>query len=483
MDIKRENIGHLNELVTIDISPSDYQSEVEKSLKELKRKANIPGFRKGMVPMGMIEKMYGKSVRADEIVKLTNDKFYQYLKENNLSVLFDPIACQDKTVDDFEKAENFSFSFEIGLRPDVTVDYEVAKKVINYKITATNEEIDTEIAALCKRAGTYAAGETVEEEDFLLVTVNPTDGREKFTSTITLNYVKDDELKNFIGKKIGDEMEFDTKLVFKSDYECSTFLKVKMEELKSVSTEVHIKIDSIHHIVPSELNADFFAKVFPDGNVNTESELRKIIKHQIELRHVNDTNTLFRYKAMEALVEQASFSLPDDFIKKYLVDKKEEYTAENIEEKYNEIKKSINYQLIEEQIAKDCHIDITREEILNYMDAYVRHSYFGTTQILEDEQEERVKQLSAEMMKKEENIKNAYDNLFFEKLIQALKGKLNPKIKELSFKDFVNEISGQKEEKTPAKKVKKVSETEDKTPTETQKPKTTKKPTAKKVED
>jgi len=464
MDIKRENIGHLNELVTLDISPNDYQSEVEKSLKELKRKANIPGFRKGMVPMGMIEKMYGKSVRSDEILKLTNDKFYQYLKENNLSILFDPIACHDKMIGDFEKVENFSFSFEIGLRPDVTVNYDDAKKVINYKVTATNEEIDTEIAALCKRAGTYAAGETVAEEDFLLVTVTPADGREKFTSTITLNYVKDDELKHFIGKKIGDEMEFDTKIVFKSDYECSTFLKVKMEELESASTEVHVAIDSIHHIVPAELNADFFAKIFPDGNVSTESELRKIIKNQIELRHVNDTNTLYRYKVMEALVEQASFSLPDDFIKKYLVEKKEEYTAENIDEKYNEIKKSIYYQLVEEQIAKDCQIDITREEILNYMYSYVRHSYFGTTQILEDEQEERVKQLSAEMMKKEENIKNVYDNLFFEKLVQALKIKLNPKIKELSFKDFVNELSGQKEEKAPVKKAKKAASEEEKSP-------------------
>ena len=461
MDIRRENIGHLNELVTIDVSPSDYQQEVEKSLKELKRKASIPGFRKGMVPMGMVVKMYGKSVRADEIVKVTNDKFYEYLKDNNLNVLFDPIAHPEKTVGDFEKTENFSFSFEIGLRPEITVNYDEAKKVVYYKVTATAEEINTEVAALCKRAGTYSAGETVAEEDFLIVSVTPADGREKFTSTITLDYVKTDELKRFIGKKLGDEMEFDIKTVFKSDYECATFLKVKMDELESVSTTVHITLDSIHHIVPSELNADFFTKVFPDGSVSTEAELREIIKQQIELRHVNDTNTLYRYKIMEKLVEDSDISLPDDFIKRSLVDKKEEYTAENIDEKYGEIKKSINYQLIEEQVAKECHVDIEREEILDYLDAYVRQSYFGTTQTLEQEQEDRIKQLSAEMMKKEENIKNAYDNLFFEKLIQALREKLKPKTKELSFKEFVDELSGKKEEKASVKKAKKASSEED----------------------
>ena len=480
MDIRKESIGHLNELITIDITPNDYQEDVEKSLKEYKQKISIPGFRKGMVPKGMIEKMYGKSVRMEKLAKLTNEKFNEYLKENNLNILLDPIACEEKTVGNFEKADNFSFSFEIGLRPEVTLNYDEAKKIMKYKVRATNEEIDAEIANLCKRAGTYAASETVAENDFLIVSVTPTDGREKFTSNITLDYVKEEELKHFIGKKLGDEMEFDTKVVFKSDYECSTFLKVKMDELETVPTTVHITIDSIHHVVPAELNADFFARVFPEGDVTTETELREVIKRQIELRYVNDTNTLYRYKIMDALVEHISFSLPDDFIKRALVDRKEIYTAENIDEKYNDIKKSVNYQLIEEQVAKDCHIDIAQEEVLNYLEAYVRQSYFGTTQTLENEQEERVKKLLAEMMKKEENIKNAYDNLFFEKLVQALQGKLNPKVKELSYADFIKEISGEKEEKSPVKKAKKTAETEEKTSDTEEKKTSAKKPKAKK---
>jgi len=483
MNVKKENIGHLNELITVEFFPDDYQSEVEKSLKDFKRKANIPGFRKGMVPMGMVEKMYGKSVRVEEISKLTNDAIYKYLKENNLKFFFDPIAHPDKTIGDFENADNFSFSFEIGLRPEVVLNYDEAKKVLKYKVTATNEEIDTEIVSLCKRAGTYAASETVAEEDFLIVSVTPEDGREKFTSNITLNYVKEKELNNFIGKKIGDEIEFDTKVVFKSDYECSTFLKVKIDDLESVPTTVHIKIDSIHHIVPAELNAEFFAKMFPEGDVTDEVGLRKIMKEQIEFRHVNDTNALYRHNVMDALMEHTSLSLPDNFIKKYLVENREEYTVENIEEKYNDIKKAINYQLIEEQLAKDSNIEVGKEDILDYIDKYIRQTYFGTIQTLNVEQEERIKQLSAEMMKNKENVNNVYENIFFDKLIRSLIEKLNPKIKELTFKDFVDKLSGKKEKKIESKKQKIEKITRDDAPPITEKATKTPAKKAKKVNE
>lgn len=451
MNIKRENIGHLNELISVELTPDDYQVQVEKSLKDLKRKATISGFRKGMVPMGMIEKMYGKSVRIEEISKLTNDAFYNYLKENKLRILFDPMQVESKSIGDFERTDNFSFSFEIGLRPEVVLNYDEAKKVIKYKVTATEEEIDAEITSLRKRAGTYASNETVEEDDFLIVTLTPADGREKFTSTIMLNYVKESEVTNFIGKKLGDEMEFDTKGVFKSDYECSTFLKVKIDDIESFPTTVHIKIDAIHHIVPAELDADFFAKLFPEGDITDEAGLREIVKLQIESRHINDTDAMYRYRVMDTLLNHISFTLPDSFIKKYLVEKKETYTADNIDEKYDDIKKSVNYQLVEGQLADDFHIDVNREEIQNFSDKYIRQTYFGTLQTLDPEEEDRVKQLSADMMKNEENVNNIYENIFFRKLIHSLTEKLNPKIKELSFKDFVDELNEKKETPAPTR--------------------------------
>ena len=457
MEIKRENKGVLNELITIHFTPEDYQAEVEKSLKELKRKANVPGFRKGFVPMGMINKMYGKSVLAEEISKLTNTKLFDYLKENKLNILFEPLAIPEKTEGDFDNAGDFKLSFEIGLHPEFAVNFDSAKKITGYKVVADKKEIDTEVMALRKRVGKFSSNETVAEEDMLLVTVTPEQG-EEFTSSLILNYIKEKEWKNFIGKKLHDEMDIDTAAVFKSDYERSTFLKVKMEDMETAPQNVHIKIDAIHHMEPADLDAEFFGKMFPDGKVTDEAGLIENIKSQIELRHVNDTNMVYRSKVMEALVEATKAELPNDFIKRYLIENDQKYTNETIEETYPDIQKSIMFQLIEEQLTKDCNIDITKEEVMSYIGNYVRLSYFGTTDTLPEEQEEYVQRFVEDMSKKQENVKNAYDNLFFEKLTQGLKEKLNPKVKELTFEKFVDEVTEGKKEKTKAPKSKKTEE-------------------------
>lgn len=450
MEIKRENMGNLNELVTIHFTPEDYQAEVEKSLKELKRKANVPGFRKGNVPIGMINKMYGKSVLAEEITKLTNHKIFDYLKEENLNILFEPLAHPEKTEGDFDKPENFSFSFEIGLCPEITVNFDTAKKITNYKIVAEEKAIDEEVMTMRKRVGKFSSNEVVAEDDMLLVTVTPEEG-EEFTSSLILNYIKEDEVKNFVGKKLHDEMDIDTTTVFKSDHERSTFLKVKMSEMEKASKTVHVKIDAIHHMEPADLDGEFFDKMFPDGSVTDEAGLRENIKNQIELRHVNDTNMVYRNKVMEALLEATPVELPDEFIKKYLVETKEEYTSETIDEVYPDVKKSIDFQLIEDKVTKDFAINIEKEEVMAYIENYIRLSYFGTADVLEKEQEDVVQRFVGEMIQKQENVKNAYENLFFEKLTQAFKDKLNPKKKELSFEKFVDEVTGKKKETTKAK--------------------------------
>jgi len=447
MNIKRENIGLLNDLITIELLLTDYQEQATKSLKDLRRKANIPGFRQGHVPMGMIEKMYKKAVIADEISKLTNDEVYKYLTDNKINILFEPIAREEKTEGDFENANNFSFSFEIGIRPEFAVNYADAKKVTLYKIIAKEEDIDKEVMEMRRQVGKFSSTEEVAQQDMLLVTVKPENEGEEFTSSLILNYIKESELKSFIGKKIHQEMNIDTVKIFKSDYERSTFLKVKVEALENAPKKVHIKIDAIHHMEPAEINEEFFSKLFPDGSVKDEAALRNRIKEQIELRHLNDANMVFRNKVLDTLMEKINLELPDDFIKRYLVENKQQYTIETIEEKYDSVKKSIIYQLIEDQISKDCNVHVENNDVLKYLEDYVRQSYFGTTAKLDEETEKQVDSFVQQMMKNQENIKNAYDNLFFEKLTEGLKEKLKPKSKELVFEDFVTEVTDKKEEK------------------------------------
>jgi len=465
MNIKRENIGQLNELITIELEASDYQEKVSKSLKDLKRRANIPGFRQGYAPMGMIEKMYKKSLIAEEVSKMTNDEIYKYLTDNKLNILFEPIAHEDKTAGDFENAGNFSFTFEIGLRPDFTVNYADAKNVPLYKVIATEAEIDKEVMELRKRAGKFSSTEEVVEDDMLLVTVKPDSEAEEFTSSLPLSYVKDSELKSFIGKKLHAEMDVDTAKVFKSDYERSTFLKIKTDELENSAKKVHIKIDAIHHRELAEMNEAFFLQIFPDESVKDETALRQKIKAQIESRHETETNAVFRNKVLDILMEKTVFELPDDFIKRYLSQNGGEYTAESIEEKYNDIRKSIAYQLLENQITQDCNIHVDQNDVLKYIESYVRLNYFGTLEKIDDEMEKQVASLVQTMLKNQENVKNTSDNLFFGQMTEGFKEKISPKSKEISFEDLIAELTNKKTEKpksAPKKEAKPKEEKEEK---------------------
>ncbi|MBO4739303.1 MAG: hypothetical protein J5606_07060 [Bacteroidales bacterium] len=456
MNITREQIGTLHEQITITFVPEDYQPAVNKSLKDLKNKIQEPGFRKGHIPMGLVNKKYGKSVLVDELSKMTNDKMLDFFKENNINILFEPIEKLDTTVGDFDNPKDFTFTFEIGIRPELSIDYVKAKKIDTYKIIATDEEINTEIHSLRKRLGKFASTEEVAEEDMLLTTVQPEEG-EKFTSSLMLTYVKEDQVKQFVGKKLHDEFTIDTTTVFKSDYERSTFLKVKMDELENAPKKVTIKIDAIHHMEPAELNEEFFSKAFPDGSVKDESALKENVKNQIELRYVNDANMVYRNKIMDFLVDNTTAELPDNFIKTYLVRNDNRYNAENIEEQYDNLRKSILFQLLEDKISQDCQINIDKDAVLNYIKDYIRMSYFGSMTEMDKEQEEQIMRLTTEMMKNQENVKNAYENLFFEKLTEGLKQQINPKTKEIDYQSFIKEVTQTIEDKPKKAKVTKTA--------------------------
>jgi trigger factor len=303
--------------------------------------------------------------------------------------------------------------------------------------------------------GKFSSTEEVVAEDMLLVTVLAEGDNEKeFTASLLLSYIKDKKQKEFIGKKNHDVLQINTTEIFKSDYERSTFLKTKVDDLVNAPVNISIRIDAIHHIEPAELNAEFFDKAFPDSDVKDIKSLKESIKKQIELSYERDEKMLYRNKIMNQLIEHTTFELPDNFIKRFLVvNKSEEYTKENIDEKYIDIKKSISYQLIEDKISKDEAINVDNDEIRQYIKDYIRSSYFGVNnQVkLPEEQENQINSFANEMMKKTENLKNAYENIFSEKIIAALIQKVNPKIENVSFDEFLASAGDKKKVAKPKK--------------------------------
>ncbi|MDR2409235.1 MAG: trigger factor family protein [Bacteroidales bacterium] len=443
MNIKKENISDLHELITIELDQEDYQPQVMKSLKDLKQKMELPGFRKKMIPLELINKKHGKFIRGEEISKLAEVKIQEYIRENELSLLFSPVYCKDKSIVDFDQEGNFSFSFEVGIRPEIRINYDEVKDVIYYKIIATDKEIDEKIMSLRNRAGAFSSTETIVDNDVLLVTVSYTDEEKTFISTLPLSYLTKETLNQFIGKNLHDEMDIDTTKVFISDTERSTFLKLKIEELETAPVTVHIKINSIHHLEPADIDAHFFELFFPDGNVTTETELREYIGNQLGQQNVPNLDLLYRSDVIEKLTNNIFpvLVLPDIFIKKYLIaTANEKKTPEHIEEGYSKIKYELVQRLISEQIITDLNINVYYQEIVTYIENIVRQKYFGTTALLDENQEEQIRNYTLELMKEKDNVSNTVSTIVLCKCAQELKAKLNPTIKELSSDEMVSEL-------------------------------------------
>jgi trigger factor len=444
MNIKKENISDLHELITIELAPEDYQSQVTKSLKSLKQTLEVPGFRKNMAPVEIINKMHGKSIRGEEIHKLMNSKIVTYIEENNLTLFFSPILCEEKSIADFEKDGDFSFSFEIAICPEVKINYDDLKEVVFYKVVPTEEEIDEQIMEFRKRAGVFSSTEVVSQGDILLITVSYQEGENEktFTTDLPLDYIKDEEQEQIIGKQLHEEIDIDTVKIFKDEVARSVFLKLKIEELETAPVNVHIKIDAIHHLEIANMDDNFFDRVFPDGTVTNETELRDIIKNRIEWKAVENMNLLYHDSIMKTLNERISPTLtfPDAFIKKYYVNVVRKYTVETIEENYDGIKQELIRRLIGEQINTDFDITVPQTEIANYIYSLVRQQYVRAQGESSEEQEEQMRKYTIELMKEKANITTAYENIVFYKSLRALKKRIDPTVKEISFAEFQNKL-------------------------------------------
>ena len=455
MNIVKENIGNLNEHVTVELAPADYQEAVGKNLRDLRRRANVPGFRVGHVPMGMIERQYKKSVMLDVISQRVNEELDKYLKENNIRILFEPLAVPEKTKADFDHDGEFSFTFEIGVRPEVKIDYSKAAGVPYLKVQASEQQIDEEAQKLRRRLGRFSSTEEVVDGDMAVVHVDAGDGSEPISTSLPTTYFKEEHRNVFVGKKLHETFELDTKEMLVSDYERATLLNRKPADLDGAPVKVTVSIDAIHHVELADLDEEFFSRAFPDEEVKDEAAMRSRLKEQIERNFETQERMQYRGAAMEALMSGLDITLPDAFVKRYLIDKHSDtYTAENIEERYPDLQKSLCFQLVESAIAEEGKVEINREDIVGYLQRYMASNYFGTDYArLTDDQKRSIDSLAENMMKEEKTVNNAYDNLYFERITDVILEKAGSACKNVTWDEFLSG-SSVKSAEPKAKKVK-----------------------------
>lgn len=438
MNITKENIDALNAVVKVEISAADYQDKVTKILRDYRKKADIPGFRKGQVPMGMVKKQYGKSVMIDEVNKMLQESLNNFLVEEKLDILGNPLP---KMQDDFSwESENYAFEFELGLAPEFEVNLDAKKKITQYNIIADDELLNKEIENIQKRFGKLVSKEAVEEGNNVTGTfINEETALDK-KSTIELDTIKGKvNQKKFIGKKVGDVIALKSKGLFDDEHKLMSALGLSHDEIHGLDIPLTFTIEEINITELAKLNQELFDKVFGSGIVKSEEELRAKIKEDSEKQFSTQADQQLLNTITEYLVENTIFDLPAEFLKKWLaVSGEKPMTPEQATEEFNKSEKGLRYQLIEGKILKDNNLQINFEELKDFAKGFIKAQMAQYGQL--NPKEKELDDIAQRILGNQDEAKRLREQLASHKLLNFYKERMTFKVKEVNYENFVKEV-------------------------------------------
>jgi len=438
MNITRENIDALNAVVKVDIAKEDYSDKVEKILSDYRKSANIPGFRKGHVPMSLVKKQYGKAVLVDEVNKLLQDAIGKYLVEEKLDVLGNPLP---KPQDDLDwDADAFSFEFELGLAPEFDVKLKGKKAITHYNIIADDKMVDNQVEHIQKQYGKLVSqNEITEGSEITGKFSNEAEGIEN-VATITLDKFKGKaNPKKFVGAKVGDVIKLKTKGLFNDDHDLMHFLKVSHDDAHGLAIDVDFEVSEINDRELADLDQELFDKLFGPKVVTSVTELKEKIKADSEKQFAQQGDQKLLNDVTEYLVDSTKFDLPAEFLQKWMQTAGEEpMTEEQAKEEYEKSEKSMRYQLIEGKIIADNELQVQFDELKSYAMDMIKGqmAQFGQMNPTEKELED----IAARIMSNQDEVKRISDQLMSQKLLNLYKAEANLKTKEITYDDFVKEF-------------------------------------------
>jgi trigger factor len=444
MNITRENIDDLNALLTIKVEKTDYDEKVETVLKDYRKKANIKGFRPGMVPIGLVRKIYGKAVRIDEINKVVTENIQKFLSDEKLEILGDPLphAGNQENID-FETQEEFSFTFEIGLSPAIVTDLSEKDEVISYGIVIDEKMRNDYIDNYKRRFGDLKQVDETGEKDVIKGSIealgddgNPKEeGPKTEDSSLGLDVIKDEEIKAlFTGKVIGDTVDFDLRKAYPNDSEIAGILRIKREDAEGIQGMYRFTIREIRRFFPAEVNQELFNNIYGEGIVNSEEEFIKKVDEEISanLRKESDYKLMIDIK--ELAMNKTEITLPEDFLKKWLLTVNENTTPEQIDKEFGNFRKDLKWQLIKNKVARDNEIKITEEELISEASRITRYQfqqyglYYAT--------DEQIEKYARETLKKEDDAKRIAERIVEEKVLDAMRNMVTLKEKGVTAEEF-----------------------------------------------
>ena len=441
MNITKNNVDALNAIVTVEISKSDYSAKVEKTLADYRKNAAIPGFRKGAVPMSLIQKQYGKAVLLDEVNKLLQENLNRFLVEEKLDILGNPLP---KVTEDFNwDVEDYKFEFELGLAPEFSVDLTAKNDLVQYKIVADDKMLNDQVARIQKQYGKLIAKDTVEDgNDVSGIFSNEEKGINNRT-TLSLDVFADKKTaKAFIGKKVGDVITLNTKGLFDDDHKLMDYLAVSHDDVHGLDVDVTFTIDEVTTHEPAVLDQELFDKLFGPKVITSVDELKAKIKEDAEKQFEQQADQKFLNDVTEFLVTSTKFDLPAEFLKKWIQTAGENpLSAEEAEVEYSKSENGLRYQLIEGKVLADNNLQITFEDLKTYTSDVIRKQMAQFGQM--NPTDEDIQGIVARVMSNQDEVKRLSQQVMNEKMLNLYKDKVKAKSKEVSYDDFIKAMYGE----------------------------------------
>jgi len=443
MNISKENIDSLNAVIKIDITADDYRSQVNTKLANHRKTTDMPGFRKGKVPMGVINKRYAIPVKVEEINKMLSDSLTKYIIQEKLDILGNPLP-KDGLHINWEKQEDFTFEYEVGLAPIFEVNLSNKNKLDYYVIKADEAMVDKYAVDIAKRYGKMSSPEKVEVKDLVYGTFLELDeeGKEIETglsnqASISLETLKSEKLQEeFIGSSKGKIITIDPNKSFVKDTDVASLLGVEKEAFEAITSKFSFTIDNISRMAPAELNPALFDKMYGEGTVKTEKEFRAKIANEAEAMFVAESDRKFQNDSVEYLLEKTVFELPEEFLKKWMQTVSETpITLSEVEDQFVGYKTSLRWQIIENRIAKENKLGVTREEAIAETKKLIGAQMAQYGQALPEE--EMLEQYANQILANKEEEKKIYDRAFASKMTAFFKESFKMNEKEISYKEFI----------------------------------------------
>lgn len=449
MNIIRENKGDLNVSLKIQIDEADYSVKVDQTLKEYRRKANIPGFRPGMVPASLVKKMYGKSIAADEINKLISDSIEQYIEKEQLKILGQPLPNYDiNQTMDLDTEKSFEFSVDLGLAPEVTVDL-TGITADRFIVVPEDHHIDKTIKEITFRHGLISEVDVAEEQDMLFGSfhqLNDDDsvmdeGLHSSRSLSITNIVDENTREQFIGLKKGDAVIFNPVKAFGTIEDAATFMSLKNEDLEGVTSNFRYEVEHISRNTPVAIDEELFKKVFPNQPIADESAFRVAVGQMISTEHQNQADGLFFREAVASILNANKLPMPTEFLRRFSEVTMKKESRPKTDADFENFIDGIRWELIENKLAEENNITVEESEVRSFTANVLISNYFQFMQGMENaEENEYIKSSVDKVLSDKEQARRIVDSILENKIIKLLIEKLAVNEKRVSFNEFFESV-------------------------------------------